>query len=292
MKVLVTGANGKLGSYVIRALQADHELKLFSRGKPADEFSKHPWIQGDLTDAEACARAVEGVDAIQHIAAMPWPTDHPGSRAEAASKGLAFDATFKANLVGPYYLLDAAARFGVKTVVMAGSNCALGHGSRISKTPFPIHKLPIDETHLCEPEDTYSFSKRMGEDLLAAYSRAYGIRTYVTRIAGICPKERRDKMKQSGPTKSWSEWLYCWVGSEDVAYAHKLLMEKASTLPVHDVYFCNGDDTSCKEPTMELIEKYRPDLLTKVAGLQGHQSLLSNAKLKKAVGWTHQTSWR
>ncbi|MEZ4557629.1 MAG: hypothetical protein R2854_14470 [Caldilineaceae bacterium] len=36
---------------------------------------------------------------------------------------------------------------------------ALGHGFRISDTPFPIHFLPIDETHSTYPEDSYSFTK-------------------------------------------------------------------------------------------------------------------------------------
>ena len=194
MKVLITGANGKLATYVIRALAGTHDLVLFSRRQPSAEFAQYPWIQGDLTDFAACQRAVEGVDAIQHIGAQPWPVDHPNMRERAAEQGYPFDATFKTNMLGTYYLMQAAVAAGVKTVVMAGSNCALGHGFRISNTPFPISRLPIDETHPTFPEDSYSFTKRAGEDHLASYSRAYGIRTYVTRIAGICPEERRKQI--------------------------------------------------------------------------------------------------
>ena len=293
MKVLITGANGKLGAYVIRSLAADHELVLFSRKQPAAEFAHYPWIQGDLTDYEACKRAVEGVDAIQHIGAQPWPVDHPPLRARAEEQGYAFDATFKTNMLGNYYLMQAAVEAGVKTVVMAGSNCALGHGFRISNTPFPIERLPIDETHPTWPEDSYSFTKRAGEDHLASYTRAYGIRTYVTRIAGICPLERRQAIAANAkPVTAWSEWLWCWVGSEDVADAHRLLMEKAETLPPHDVYFLNGDDTTCLEPSLELVERYRPDLMPLVQGLTGHDSFLNCNKLKGAVGWQHKTNWR
>ena len=84
MKVLVTGASGKLGAFVIRALRDGYELTLMSRRPPAEEFAALRWIQGDLTDFEACKRAVEGVDAIQHIAAQPYPTDHPAQRQKAA----------------------------------------------------------------------------------------------------------------------------------------------------------------------------------------------------------------
>jgi nucleoside-diphosphate-sugar epimerase len=189
--------------------------------------------------------------------------------------------------------MQAAVEAGVKTVVMAGSNCALGHGFRISNTPFPIERLPIDETHPTWPEDSYSFTKRAGEDHLASYTRAYGIRTYVTRIAGICPLERRQSIAANAkPVTTWSEWLWCWVGSEDVADAHRLLMEKADTLPPHDVYFLNADDTTCLEPSQEIIDHYRPDLLPLVQGLNGHDSFLNCNKLKQAVGWQHKTSWR
>src|SRR5262245_1303030 len=109
MKVLITGGNGKLAAYVIRELAPNHEIVLFARHQPADEFARYPWIQGDLTDFAACQRAVEGVDAIQHIGAQPWPVDHPQMRARAEEQGISFDATFKTNLLGTYYLMQAAA---------------------------------------------------------------------------------------------------------------------------------------------------------------------------------------
>lgn len=293
MKTLITGASGKLGAFVIRELRDEHELVLFSRSQPAAEFGDLPWVQGDLADFDAVQRAVDGVDAIQHIGAQPWPPDHPDMRAQAEAQGIPFDATIQANLVGTYYLMQAAAAAGVKTVVMAGSNCALGHGFRISDTPFPVRFLPIDETHSTYPEDSYSFTKRAGEDLLASYSRAYGIRTYVTRIAGVFPPERRAQFaREVKPISAWSPWMWCWVGSEDVATAHRLLMEKADDLPVHDVYFLNADDTLALEPSLEILKRFRPEFTPFVQDLPDHASFMSNQKLKKAVGWRHQTSWR
>lgn len=293
MKVLITGGNGKLAAYLIRALAADHELVLFARHQPAAEFANYPWIQGDLNNFDDCQRAVAGVDAIQHIGAQPWPVDHPTLRARAEQAGIPFDATFKTNLLGTYYLMQAAVAAGVKTVVMAGSNCALGHGFRISQTPFPIQALPIDETHPTYPEDSYSFSKRAGEDLMAMYTRAYGIRTYVTRIAGVCPPERRVQMAaEVKPVTAWSDWLWCWVGSEDVAAAHKLLMEKAEQLPPHDVYFLNADDTTTLELSLDIVEQFKQELLPLAIGMDNHQSFINCQKLKDAVGWQHRTSWR
>ena len=250
MKILITGASGRLAGFVIRELAKSHELVLTSRRKPAEEFSNFPWIQGDLTCFEDCQRAVQGVEAIQHLGAQPGPVDHPDFRARAEEQGVPFDATFRTNMLGTYYLMQAAVETEVRIVVMTGSNCALGHGFRISGTPFPIQALPIDETHPCYPEDSYS--------LLASYTRAYGIRTYVTRPAGITPAERRRQMAENArPTIGWTDWLWCWVGSEDVASAHRLLMEAADELPPHDVYFLNADDTTALEPSQRASIVYQ-----------------------------------
>lgn len=293
MKVLVTGASGTLGPFIIRALMERHDVVLMSRHKPDPAFAALPWVQGDLTIFADCRQAVQGVDAIQHLAAQPWPVDHPALRGRAAAQGLPFDVTFQSNMIGVYYLMHAAVEAGVGCVVMAGSNCALGHGYRISQTPFPLQALPIDESHPASPEDSYSYSKLAGELLLASYSRAYGIRTYVTRPAGICPPERRQQMaRHAAPATGWNPWLWGWVGSEDVASAHRLLMERTEILPPHDVYYLTADDTTALEPSAELITRFHPALMPFADGFSGHQSFFSTRKLQQAVGWQHHTSWR
>ena len=77
MKVLITGASGRLGAFVIRELAAQHTLVLMSRRQPPREFDHLPFIQGDLNNFEDCQRAVEGVDAIQHLGAQPGPVGPP-----------------------------------------------------------------------------------------------------------------------------------------------------------------------------------------------------------------------
>ena len=293
MKVLVTGASGQLGTFVIRALRERHDVVLMARQPPDAEFAALPWVRGDLTVYEDCRQAVQGVEAIQHLAAQPWPVDHPALWGRAAAQGIPFDATFKSNMLGLYYLMQAAVEAGVGRVVMAGSNCALGHGYRISQTPFPLQALPIDECHPAYPEDSYSYSKLAGELLLASYTRAYGMRTYVTRPAGICSPQRRQQMAQhAAPATGWNPWLWAWVGSEDVASAHRLLMEETERLPPHDVYYLTADDTTALESSAELIARFQPALMPYAAALSGHQAFFSTRKLQQAVGWQHHTSWR
>jgi nucleoside-diphosphate-sugar epimerase len=192
MRVLVTGASGGFGPCLVAKFErAGHELVLMSRSRPqaADHW---PWAQGDITRFDDCLRATEGaIEAVQHIAANPWASDHPGSRATYEQRGIPFDDTMRTNAMGTYYLLQASLKRGIGVIVMTGSNCALGHGGRISGSDLPIKYLPIDEEHPSDVEDSYSYSKLVGEELLASYTRAYGMRTYVLRSAAISPAARR-----------------------------------------------------------------------------------------------------
>lgn len=295
MKVLVTGCSGRLGPFVIDDLTAHgHEVVLFSRKPVSEKYTHLPLILGDINNFSDCERALAGgIEAVQHLAAQSWPVDHPAERKSAAEQGIPFDATMRSNIMGLYYLLQAAVQKNVTTFVMTGSNCALGHGYRISRNPFPFQYLPIDEQHPSDVEDSYSYSKLAGEELLASYTRAYGMRTYSIRAAGICDETRRRAIAQNAqPAQEWSDWLFAWVGSEDVASAHRLLMEKASVIQPHGVFFCNGDDTTAIEPSLQLVETFRPDLLPITRSLTGNASFLSNQRLKDVVGWQHSTSWR
>jgi len=294
VRVLVTGAGGKLGKFVVAELaSAGHELVLTDRSWP-EAASRWPRVTADITDFDDCLRAADGgFDAIQHLASIPFPTDHPGERPQADRLGLPFDETMRTNIMGTYYLLQAAVRRGIGIFVMTGSNCALGSGYRISDSPFPFQYLPVDEDHPSFVEDSYSFAKLATEELLASYTRAYGIRTYAVRPFGIYPPERRrSHARRAGPARGWDPFLWGWVGSEDVAHAQRLLMERASEVRAHDVFFCNADDTVALEPTRELIERFRPELLPLAERITGHMALASSRKLRETVGWEHRTSWR
>lgn len=295
-KVLVTGASGRFGHFMVEALRGDYELVLASRSKPPEDRADLPWIQADLKSFEDCQRIVEGVDVIQHLGANPSPSDHPGITKEYKARGAAlkpFDDTMRTNVMGTYYLLTAAVQAGVKMVVMTGSNCAFGHGYRISDRPFPIEYLPLDEQHPSDVEDSYSYSKKVGEELLAQFTRAYGIRTYMTRPSGICPPERlQDMAANAKPCESWSEWMFAYVPSVDLANMQKLIMEKADELLSHDVFIANGADSSLLEPTIEVIERLRPDLVDKCQGITGHDALFSAAKARRLLGWEQTMGWR
>ena len=299
MRVLLTGVNGRLGKWLLKDLKkCGHEPVLFTR-KPVeiDDAKGLQQLRGDINDLKTCVEALKGqrIDAIIHPAAKPSPTDTVGS--ESWNDYETCPLTMQTNIMGLYNLLQGALRNDVGIFVQTGSNCATGHGYRISKNDFPINYLPIDEEHPVDVEDSYSYSKFAGELLLDSYARSYGIKCYAIRSGWILNEEMREKNapRFSEPVQSLYSVFNPWVAFEDCSMAHIKIMEKAADgeLPVYANYYCHADETVASEPTMDIIKKFRPDLLSRLKNpLPGFTPFMSNQKLKNHTGWTHNHTWR
>ena len=118
MKALVTGANGFLGSAVVRALLADGlAVRAFVRSgsdrRNLDGLDVEVAV-GDLTDRASVRRAAAGCDAVFHVAAdyRLWVAD---------SKPM-----YRANVDGSVNMLEAAAEAGAKGMVYTSSVAVLG----------------------------------------------------------------------------------------------------------------------------------------------------------------------
>ncbi|WP_223643115.1 NAD-dependent epimerase/dehydratase family protein [Corallococcus sp. EGB] len=72
MKLLVTGGTGFLGTHLVpKLVAAGHDVRLIARSKPSGPaFAKTEVRQGDLKDRDAVRRALEGVDAVYHLAGL------------------------------------------------------------------------------------------------------------------------------------------------------------------------------------------------------------------------------
>ncbi len=299
MKVLITGGTGNLAEYLIKQLEGKHELVLFDRVRPGEGrfpyVTSHTFVAGDLTSGEDCAAAMAGCEAVVHLGAIPWATDSPDyeERFRALGRPIQpYNETMRVNTMGTYELMRAAVQAGVKVVVAATSNCILGHGGRLSGTPFPIEYLPIDEEHPGDVEDTYSLSKLIQEEIIFAASRASGIRAYAIRPAGIQRPERQQEYARSvQPVQAWSDWMWAYADVADLARAFRMCLEAYRDLPPRDAYFINQADTTALEDSLELVKKFRPDLLGRVRGLPGRASFISAEKAGRAFGWKPETSW-
>lgn len=122
LKILVTGADGFLGSNVVRELLSrGHQVKAFLHPLSKSTTLKGLDIEifkGDLLDANSTANAVEGVDAVIHTAAntKTWPTRCPEHEA--------------VNTVGTSNVIAAVQKHNIKRMVYVGTANSFGAGSK------------------------------------------------------------------------------------------------------------------------------------------------------------------
>ena len=185
LRVLVTGGCGYLGSHLIRDLGSDprfapatiHVLDNLQRGQARalfdlPESARYRFFEGDVLDPATLRRALIGVDAVIHLAAIV----HTPMSAENASW------VQQVNHWGTSHLLDACADAGVTRVVFASSAAVYGPGG------------PFREGDVCRPLGHYAQSKRRAEETVLA-ARERGIRPQILRLGsfyGLAPVLRLD----------------------------------------------------------------------------------------------------
>jgi len=112
MKVLVTGGSGFLGSHIADAsTKAGHSVAVFDRRPSPWLRSGQTMIVGDVLDSAAIRRAMEGCDAVYHLAAVAdiaEAMDHPRR-------------TVEVNVIGTLNLLEAARDLKLKRFILASS---------------------------------------------------------------------------------------------------------------------------------------------------------------------------
>jgi uronate dehydrogenase len=169
-RILVTGAAGGVATMIRPLLRADYRLRLSDKAPIADLAAEEEDSPADLGDFAAVRRAVAGVDGIIHLG---------GYSVEAA-----WDTIHAANIDGCYNLFEAARLEGVRRIVFASSNHAVGFYPR-SQT------IGIDTP--VRPDSRYGLSKAFGEATAALYSFKYGAEVLSIRIGNIAsrPADRR-----------------------------------------------------------------------------------------------------
>ena len=301
--VLITGGAGRCARYVAAELEGRYNVTLFDRVTPSQSRipweTKLPFVLGDLTNLGDCMRAIAHAkaDAIIHLGAIPYATEHALRMSSIPGlPRLPEDETMRVNTMGTFYILDAARRLGVQKVVMASTFYVLGLGFRHSKDPFVVEYLPIDEEHPLRPEDTYSLSKLLGEEMLKAFGRAYGIQGIAFRLMGIDypddPRHRKNHVPEVTPNHVGGPigTTYQYVDARDVAQACRLALE-AEGLDLFEAFYLSTD-TQLAEETRTVVERLYPDLREMAKNLHGYEGIISIEKARRKLGYEPKHSWR
>ncbi|MDR2932082.1 MAG: NAD(P)-dependent oxidoreductase [Oscillospiraceae bacterium] len=308
--VLITGAAGRLGRFVYKHLEEQgYTITLFDQITPAqadpawDDECNALFIKGSLNDLGDCMRAIQHAqaDVIIHLAALPNDSDktprsiqNPRRRIQTIPE----DTTIKSNVMGTYYLLDAARRLNVKKIIFASSFFTLGSGFRISSKPFQVDYLPLDEKHESRPEDTYSLSKVIGEEMLKAYARSYDIKCVSLRFLGVSfpfrqfqqvsieqiKKEQAQKIAEKNSEFAIPQY----VDARDIAVVCGLAIEK--DLDSEFEAFFIATDSTCYDATQaEIVAVLRPDLAEMAKkSIPDGEFVISCKKLQDTYNWKPQ----
>jgi uronate dehydrogenase len=154
MTVLVTGSSGAIGTVLMQRLPGfGWDVRPFDRTDGQD-----------ITVASDLDAALESVEAIVHLAGQPTEAPWPVIR--------------DANIEGTFQVFEAARRSGVRRVVYASSNHAVGF------TPV-TPKLPADTPP--RPDTLYGVSKVFAEALARYYVDRYGMQVACLRIGTFEP---------------------------------------------------------------------------------------------------------
>jgi len=169
---LVTGGAGFIGSHIAEALVARGErvrvLDNLCTGHLSNLASIHDsveFIQADVEDPAAVAKAVRGVDCIFHnaaLASVPRSVERPLD-------------TNTACVTGTLNLLDKAQKAGVRRLVYAGSSSAYGDQPTSSKR----------ETDLPAPLSPYGAAKLAAEFYCQAFTHTHGFETVTIRYFNV-----------------------------------------------------------------------------------------------------------
>jgi uronate dehydrogenase len=163
-KVLITGAAGDVGGHLRRELAGRYALRL-SDVKPIAKLAKgETYARADCASPAAMLRVTKGVDAIVHLGGFsvegPW------------------EDILRANIIGCHNVFEAARRNGVKRILFASSNHAVG---------FFRRDQVIDHRVYPKPDSRYGVSKVFGEALGSLYADKYGMEVFCMRIGNVNP---------------------------------------------------------------------------------------------------------
>src|SRR5436305_8448865 len=170
MRILVTGGAGFIGSHFARRLAARGDEvvvldKLTYAGNRANlEGVEHEFVEGDIADPEAVARAADGVDAIVNFAAETH-----------VDRSILGPAEFiLTDVLGTQVLLDHARHHGLRHVQVSTDEV---YGDVPLDAPACTERSPIASS------SPYSASKAGGDLQVLAYVRTYGVDACITRGA-------------------------------------------------------------------------------------------------------------
>ena len=283
MRILVTGAHGKVGAATVAELiDAGHDVTGTDLLPPVYEGgdSGAHYVQADLADAGDAFAVVRGHDVVIHCAALPEPTRNPGH------------VVFRNNLMATFNVVEACVRMGADRIVNVSSETVTGMA--FAERRFHAPYAPIDEELPSRPQDPYALAKVFGEQLMdAAVARsdlsAVTIRPSWVQWEGNYERSLGPWLRDPfGGPPSESFWSY--VDVYDLAHALRLAAE--SGLEGHQLMYVVAADNGAGQPLRELIAYHFGEEVEVRELPREDAGGISGARAQRLLGFEPRRSWR
>jgi dTDP-glucose 4,6-dehydratase len=287
VKLLVTGGAGFIGSTYVRrhlAENPDDEIavldKLTYAGRRENlagpDEARVTFVEGDIADPDAVARAIDGCDAVVNFAAeshVDRSIEDPG-------------AFIQTDVYGTYVLLEAARDAGIRHLQISTDEV---YGS--------IAEGSFTETSPIEPSSPYSASKAGGDLIVGAFQRTYGADALIVRASNnYGPRQHPEKLiplmilnAMAGdrlPVYGDGMQIRNWLFTEDFASAIDVVLERGEP---GEVYNVGGPE---ELPNIEVIKTILDltgndtSLIDHVEDRLGHDRRYSlSSDRTEALGW-------
>jgi uronate dehydrogenase len=220
--LLITGAAGDIGTHLRRELAGVYKLHLSDIRPIAKLAPGETFERADIAALTEMLRVTAGVDAILHLGGVSAEAD--------------WDSILPANIVGVYNVFEAARRNGVKRVLFATSNHAVG---------FYRRDQVIDHRVYPRPDSRYGLSKAFGEQVASLYADKYGVEALCIRIGNLNPAPV-DKRR-----------LSIWISPRDLAQLVRIGVDHPD-IRFEIVYGVSGNRRSWYDNANATRLGYRP----------------------------------
>lgn len=181
-RVLITGAAGRIGRVLRDGLQERYDLRLLYHRTVLPAQGGDEVCVADITDLVKVEAAVDGCDAVIHMAGNP-------------SMEATFEQVHHQNSLGTYCVFEACVRRTCPRVVFASTNHVTGMYEKEGVYTRP--DMPV------RPDSFYGASKAFGEALGRYYAEAFGLAVICLRIGSFQPVESVVERKGDRILSTW-----------------------------------------------------------------------------------------